>query len=116
MGYNKDKYTSTEVRCCHCEADHQVLSRNNPIFKRETEILLIQAEECKPRLQAIQKLLRLNQNPELIFLNAVKNTYNPTTSASPTRSKQESQSDSSEDNSPTVPAYGYGYNTKEKEN
>ena len=69
-----------------------------------------------PRIQAIRKLLRQKPITEFIFSNEVKDTSNPTTSKSPIRYEQESQSDSSEDNSPTVPAYGYGYNTKEKEN
>ena len=36
QGHNKDKSTSTEVRCCHCRADHQSFSLSSPIFKRET--------------------------------------------------------------------------------
>ena len=26
-GHNNDKFTSTEVRCCHCGEDHQAFSR-----------------------------------------------------------------------------------------
>ena len=66
----------------------------------------------------------------LIFLNVVKNIFNPTTSKFPTRSELESQSDSSEgtnvtqnlfekfgneeNNSPTVLCYSHGYYTKAK--
>ena len=121
QGKNKDECSSTEVWCCHCGADHQTYSRKCPLFKREMEIIQIQTKDCVPRLHSIRKLFRLNPNPELTFSNAVKNTSNATTSMSPTRSKQESQSDSSEenygnkeDNSPTVTAYGYGYYTKGK--
>ena len=39
--HNKDKCTSTTVRCCHCGSDHQAFSRNCPIFKREKEIVRI---------------------------------------------------------------------------
>ena len=125
QGHNKDICTcSTEVECCHCEADYQAFLRICPIFKRETKIIQIKTKERTPRLQALQKLLRLNLNPKLIFSNAVINTSKPTRSKSPTRSEQESQSDSSkatnvtlkfyenfrneEDNSPTVQTYGYG--------
>ena len=130
QGHNKEKCTRTKVRCCHCGVNHQAPSRNFLIFKREKEIVQFQTNEREPRLQAIQKLLRLNQNPEWILSNAVKNTSNSNTSKSPTRSEQEIQSDSSkdtnvmqffcenfgikEDNSPTVSSYGHGYYSKGK--
>ena len=95
-GRNKDKCTSTEVRCCHYGADHQAFPRNNPIFKREKQIAQFQTKESIPRLQAIQKLLRLNLIPEIFFSNAVMDTSNTTTSKPPTRSEQESRSCSSE--------------------
>ena len=125
QGHNNDKRYSTKIRCCHCEADHQVFSGNCPIIRRETEIIQMQTKVRIAKLQAIRKLLRLNPNPKLIFSNAVKNTSNPTELKSPTRSENESQSDSSdgtnvtlknfenfgkeEDNSTTVPTYGLGY-------
>ena len=100
------------------------------IFKRDSVIIQIQIKERIPRIQALRKLIRLNPNPELIYSNAVKNTSNQTRSKSPTRSEQESQSDSGEDkkmalkfyekfesereNSPTVPTNGHGYYTKKK--
>ena len=74
--HNNDKCTIYEVKCYHCEADHQTFSRNCPKFNRETELNLIQIRERIPRAQAIQKLLRLNPNLQLIFSNAVKNTCN----------------------------------------
>ena len=55
--------------------DHQAFSRNCPIFQRETEIVQVQANERIPRLHAIQNLPRLNPKPEIIFSNAVKNTF-----------------------------------------
>ena len=109
--HNKDKCISTEVRCCHCEDDHETFSRNCQIFKRETEIVQTQTKERIPRLQAIQKLFKINPHPELIFSKAVKNTSNQTTSKSSSGSEQDIQSDSSEDNSQTVPSYGHGYYT-----
>ena len=39
QGHNKDKCTSTEVRCYHCGDDHQTFSRNCAIFKRVIEIV-----------------------------------------------------------------------------
>ena len=84
------------------------------IFKRETEIVQIQTIERIPREQAILKLLRINPHPELIFSNAVKNTSSQITSKSPTRTNQESQSESSEDDSPPVLSYGHGYYTEGK--
>ena len=81
---DRDKYASTEVRCCHCGEDHKAFSRSCSIFKRETDVVQIQTNERIPRLQAIQKLLRLNSNSELIF------TSNRTTSKSPTTSELES--------------------------
>ena len=89
-GHNKNMCTSTEDRRCHCGDYHQSFSRNCPVFKRETEIDLIQRKERIPRLQAIRKLLRINPHPDLIVSNAVKNTSNRTTSKYPTRSNQES--------------------------
>ena len=89
--HNRDKCTSTEVRCCHSGDDHQALSTNYPLFKRETEIVQIQTKECITRLQAILKLHRLNLNPEFIFSNTVKNSSNRATTNSPTRTDQESQ-------------------------
>ena len=74
--HNKDKCTSTEIRCCHCGLNIQVFPRNCPIFNREAEIFLIQTKERKRRLQALWKLLGLNPNPDLIFPSAVKNTSN----------------------------------------
>ena len=111
----KDKCTSTEVRYCHCGEDHQAFLRNCPIFKRETEIVQIQTKERIHRLHAIRKLLRLSPNPELIFSNAVKNTPNRTTSKSPSKSEQESQCESGEGDSPTVPSCGHGYYTQGKD-
>ena len=111
QGHNKDKCTSTEVRCCHFGEDHLAFERNCPIIKRETEIVQTQTKERIPRLQATQKLLRLNQNSDLILSNAVKNTSNRTTSKSHTRTDQESQSESSKDNSLRIPSYGRGYYT-----
>ena len=102
QGHKKVKCTSPAVRCSHCGVDHQALSRNCPLFKREEEIVQIQTKEHIHRLQLIRKLHRLNQNPELLFSNAVRNTPNPTTSKYQTRSEHESQFDFSEDNSPTV--------------
>ena len=99
QGHNKDKCTCTEVRCCDRGDDQQAFSRNYPKFKRETEIVQIQTKERIPGLQAIRKLLRINAHHELIFSNAVK---------------KESQYESSEDNLPLVPSYGYGYYTKRK--
>ena len=105
QGHNTNKCTSTEIKCYHCEADHQAFSNNCPIFERETELIQIQTKERIPRLQAIRKLLRLNPNPGVIFSNAVKNTPNPTRSKSPIRSEQESQSDPSEDTNVTLKFY-----------
>ena len=127
--HSKLERISTEVKCCHCTADHQAFSRNCTIFKRETEFIQFQTKERIPRLQAIRKLLRLKLNPESIFPNAIKNISSPTRAKSPTRYEQESQSDSSEDtnvliffetigneedNSPTVPIFGLGYQEKSK--
>ena len=109
QGNNKVKCTSTEVRCYHCGDDHQTFSRNWPIFKRDTEIVQTQTKERIPRLQAIRKFLRVNPHPELIFSNAVRNTSNRTTSKSGLKKNQETQSESSEDNSPPVPSFGIGY-------
>ena len=67
-----------------------------------------------PRQQAIRKLFRINPHPELIFSNAVKNTSDRTTSISQTRTNQESQSESSEDDSPPVAFYRHGYYTEGK--
>ena len=79
------------------------------------EIVRIQTKEPIPRQQAIRKLLRLDPHPELIYSHAVKNTSNPTTSKSPNRTDQESQSESGEDDSPTLPSYGHGYYTQGKD-
>ena len=49
QGHNKNKCTSTAVRCCYCGDDHQAFSRNRPIFKKETEIVQIQTKEHIPR-------------------------------------------------------------------
>ena len=57
----------------------------------------------------------MDPHPELILSNAVKNTSNQTISKSPTRTNQESQSKSNEDDSPPVPSYGHGYHTEGKE-
>ena len=114
QAHNKNKCTSTEVRCCHCGADHQAFSRNCPINKRETGVVQIQTKERILRLQVVRKLLNLNKNPELIFSNAVINTSNWTPSKSSNRTHQESQSKSSEDNSPPVPSYSHGYYTQGK--
>ena len=110
----KGKCTSNEVKCYHCGEDHQAISRNCPIFKRETEIVQIQRKERIRRLQAIRELLKLNPNPELIFSNAVKNTSNRNTSKTPSTSEQGSKSESSDDNSPTLLSYGHEYYTKGK--
>ena len=114
QAHNKDKCTSTEVRCWHLGDDHQALSRNCPIFKKETEIVQIQTKEPIPRLQAIWKVLRINPHLELIFSNAVKNNSNRSTSKFPTRTNEESQSKSSDNNSPPVPSYGHRYYTEGK--
>ena len=106
QGQNKERCTNTEVGYCRYGSDHQAFSMNCPIFKRETEIVQFQTEERIPRQQVIRKLLRINLHPELIFSNAVKNTSNRTTSKSPTRTNQESQSESIEDDSLPVPFYG----------
>ena len=95
QGHNECKCTSAEVKCYHCEVDHQAFSKNCPKFKIETEIIQTQTNERMPRLQATQKLLKLNRNPESSFSNAVKNTPNPSRLKSPTSSEQESHSDSS---------------------
>ena len=65
-------------------------------MKREIEIIQIQTKQHIPRLQAIKKVIIMKSNPELNFSNAVVNTSNPTRSKYPTRSEQESQSESSE--------------------
>ena len=112
QGHNKDRCTSTEVRCCHCGDDHKAFSRNCPIFKINSEIVQIQTKQRIPRPQATRNLLRINPHPELIFSNAVKNSSNRTTWKSPNRTNQKSQSESSEDSSPPVPSYGHGYYTR----
>ena len=108
QGHNKDKCTSNEVKCYYCGEDHQTISRNCPVLKKEMEIVRIQTEERIPRQQVIRKLLRLYPHPELNYSHAVKNTSNRITSKSPNRTDQENQSKSSEDDSPTVPSYGHG--------
>ena len=62
----------------------------------------------------LRKLLKTNPHSDLIFSNAVKNTSNRTTSKSPTKTNQESQSESSEDDSLPVQSYGHGYYTEGK--
>ena len=102
--HNKDKRTSSKVENYHCEADHQVFTKNCPKFKRKTEVIQIQTEERASRLRAIRKLPRLKPNPGSFFLHAIKNNSNPTISKLPTSFEQESQSDSSsEDTSETNP-------------
>ena len=49
----------------------------------------------------MRNLIRLNQNLELIFSNAVKNTSNLATSKSQGKSEKENQSHSSEDTNVT---------------
>ena len=90
--HSKDRWSSTEVRCCHCIADHLAFSKNCSRLKRETEIIQIQTKKRIPRQKALRKLLRLSPNPELIFSIALKNTSYPTRSKSSTSPKQGSQS------------------------
>ena len=99
---------------CHCGEDHQAFARICPIFEEETKIDQIKTKDRLPRLQDLRKLLRINPNPELIFSNAVSNTSNRTTSKYQSTSEQESLSESSEDNSTTIPSYGPGYNGQGK--
>ena len=110
MGNRKESHPrSNEVKCYRCGEDHQTYSRNCPVFKNEMEIVRIQTKERIPWQQVIRKLLRLDPHPELIYSHAVENTSNRTTSKSSNRKDQESQSESSEDDSPTVPSYGHRY-------
>ena len=113
--HNKDKCTSSEVKCYHCGGNHQSYSRNFPVLKNGMEVVRIQTKECIPRHQTIRKLLRFKPHPELFYSHAVKNTSNRTTSKFPDRTDQKSQSESSEDDSPTVPCYGHGYYTQGKD-
>ena len=87
--HNKNKCTSTEVKCYHCEAGHQAFSRFCPKIKIETEIIQVQTKERIPRLHGTRKFLGLNPNPELMFSKAVRNTSNQIISKSPTISEQE---------------------------
>ena len=92
-----------------------IILNNCPVNKKAMEIVRIQTKDRIPRQQAIRSLLRLNPHPEIIYSHAVKNTSNRTTSKSPNRTDQESQSEYSEDDSPTVPSYGHGYFAQGKE-
>ena len=103
------------IKCYHCGEDPQTYSRNCHVLKKEMEVVRVQTKERIPRQQAIRKLLRLDPHPELIFSHAVKNSSNRTTTKSPNRTDQESQSKSSEDDSATVPSYGHGYYTQGKD-
>ena len=129
QGHRKDKCTSTEVRFSNCVSDHQAFLGNCLIIIKKTSSYK-QKNAYQDRLKDIQKLLILNEIPELKFSNTVKSTSNPFRSKSPTTSEKGSRSDSSQntkvtlkffdnfgnerDNSPTVVTYGHGYFTEIK--